>query len=589
MSGFDAHYFGSYLVTDPDNGRLPYRFAWTYPKPTSGYKAHLAAGLAPETYPDRLYDDATHTLTVGWFDLSTTALASAINAAMTAIVPGVRWTVTTSGAALTLGCDVLGVEHSEAYIVDVDGRRGTAIDFMLTCTPGWQDAEAEVTLAAPESVPCVYSAADLAGSMPAPFRLALTNDQAVTGATVGFRHAPDAALGPLQDYQGSADATALAGEYAGATMTSGGAALGTPDTIDTNAHRGWWYACARLRQPDGTPADTTYLARSTVTASGMSGTQTFDSDALPATVTDEYEHVRLGPVPIPAGAVPEVASGSAVSEGNAVDDGTLMLTSAVVGIGIEYQLVARQTFETFKGQSLTFTYTIDTTYREVLTDGQVRIYDDSGGVDYIHMQILSAAELEVGTHTINLVAPIWTEAGLTYAVELRIRRPYSAGIFRVGFAYSNGDYAAGALTTPVGSGESAGDDLTFAIGGLSEVAFNSTVGIIAKNTGGGTGRLDTLALVPADEFAMLADTTHAADEGLLIDAMDPDAVTVYETDTAGGIGPVDQDDIEYVGAPHIWPGDTAIVYDAHTPGDAAPTAGDGRLWYKPTYLTPYGG
>lgn len=581
MSGFDTHYFGNYLVTNPDNGRLPYRFAWTYPKPTSGYKAHLAAGLAPETYPDRLYDDATHTLTVGWFDLSTAALASAINAAMTAIVPGVRWAVTTSGAALTLGCDVLGVEHSEAYSVDVDGRRGTAIDFMLTCTPGWQDAETEVTLAAPESVPCVYSAADLAGSMPAPFRLALTNDQAVTGATVGFRHAPDAALGPLQDYQGSADATALAGEYAGATMTSGGAALGTPDTLDTNAHRGWWYACARLQQPDGTPADTTYLARSTVTALGMSGTQTFDSDALPATVTDLYEHVRLGPVPIPAGQVPDVETGSGyepVTEGNAVDDGTLTLAAATGG------LTVLQTFAGFDGDVVGITYTVDEA-PSVATQSVLLQLTDSGGAALD--TVSSAPPTTVGTHTATLAVPYQIETGTTYGFKFIFS--FAAPDGTVGFAHSNGDYAAGALTTPIGSGESAGDDLTFTVTGRVPLGFNSTVGIIAKNTGGGTGRLDTLALVPADEFAMLADTTHAADEGLLIDAMDPDEVTVYETDTAGGMGPVDQDDIEYVGAPHIWPGDTAIVYDAHTPGNAAPTAGDGRLWYKPTYLTPYGG
>lgn len=584
MSGFDAHYFGSYAVTAPDEGRLPYRFAWTYPKPTTGYKAHLAAGLRPETYPDRLYDDATHTLTVGWFDLDTPDLAAAINAAMRAIVPGVRWSVAASGMSAWLACDVLGVECSEAYSVDVDGRRGTAIDFTLTCTPGWQGAEDEIALDAPTSVPCVYAAEGVAGSMPAPFRLALTNDQAVTGATVGFRHTPDAALSPLQDYQGSADATALTGEYAGATMTAGGIAVGTPETLDTNAHRGWWYACARLRQPDATPADTTYLARSVVTGSGMTGTQTFDSAALPATVTDLYEHVRLGPVPIPAGAVPDLATGAPVSVGNNNDDGVRKLTAAISAT--HYALWARQTFETFRGYIDTYTYTITKIAPGEVVDGSLYILDDLGNV--AHKQALLSSEMQVGTHTVALASPVRTEAGLTYAADVRLQRLVAAGLFSVEFAYSNGDYADGALTTPVGSGESAGDDLKFAVAGRAHITFDSTVGVLAANAGAGTVRLDTLALVPGDEFVAMADVTHAANEGMLIDAMDPDEVTIYETDTASGYGPVDQASVEYVGAPRIWPGDTAIVYDAHTPGNAAPTGGDGRLWYKPTYLTPYG-
>jgi hypothetical protein len=126
------------------------------------------------------------------------------------------------------------------------------------------------------------------------------------------------------------------------------------------------------------------------------------------------------------------------------------------------------------------------------------------------------------------------------------------------------------------------------VSGSLPFGFDAEVGIVAINAGGGNGQLDTLALVPADEFVLLADTAHAAGEGLMIDAMDPDEVTVYGTDTSGGIEPADQEDAEYSGAPQIWPGETAIVYDAHTPAAAIPTAGDAKLWYKPTYRTPYG-
>jgi hypothetical protein len=581
---FDTHAFGGYLVTDPDNGRLPYGFTWQYPRPTSGYREHLRAGLRAETYADEMWELPTHTLTVGWFGL--TDLPGAVNDALNAIIPGARWYVTPAGSATTYSTLVRDVEHSEAYSVDVDGRRGTAIDFTLTCTPGWERTEVEVTLDPPDTVPTVYRATGILGSMPAAFRLALTFDQATTGLDLGFRHRDPDTLTLVQDYDGTADADALGGEYAGATMTAGGIAVGTPDTLDTNVHRGWWLPVARMKQPDATPGDTTYVARSTVSAFLLGTSESVDSEPVAASVQNAYEYVRLGPVPIPAAPVPDISTESgyeAITEGNAVNDGTLTLSTGTTGNVIQ----AKQTFAGFDGDIVSVTYTIDAALASPHpVNHYLWVYDDSDVV----IATVAAIPYAAGTHTVSLPNPVACEAGKTYAFTLNFESATWIGSnASMGMAYSNGDYAGGALTTPTGSGESAGDDLTFAVHGRVSLGFNSSIGIIATNSGGGTARNDVTALVPADEYALLADVTTAADEGLLLDAIDPDEVTCYVTNTDGGIGAADQNAVEHIGRPRLWPGDTAIVCVAHTPGDAAPTGGDGKLWYRPRYKTPYGG
>lgn len=583
---FDIHYFGDYAATSPDDGRIPYGFVWTYPKHTPGYREHLAAGLRAETYANERYELSTHTLKLGFFDLDTADLVTAINDALKAIVPGVRWYVTASGQALTLSTSIRGVEHSEPYSVDVDGRRGTAIDFTLTCTPGWEASEASVTLTPPDTHPNVYAVSDLPGSMPASFRLAMTFDQATTGLDIGFRHADPTGLSLVQDYDGTSDATALGGEYAGATMNAGGVALGTPDILDCNAHRGWWLAVARLRQPDATPADTTYVARSTVTGSGIFSSESVDSEAVAATVTNAYEYVRLGPVPIPAAPIPDIETGSgyaAVTEGNAYQDGVRTLTS------YNRMLEFAQSFAGFDGEIVSFEYRVVNAALYPWVKSTLYLYESSIGTPPLRTVSLVTDPLTIGKHIIP-IQPLAIKAGKTYVFSLYTER--SLNTWTVGLAYSNGDYAGGTLTTPigaVGSGVSPDDDLTFSVNGRTRLGFNSSVGIIAKNSGGGTGRNDVVALVPFDEYAMLADITAAADQGVLLDAAEPDEVTCYLTNTSGGIAAVDQAKVEHIGQPVIWPGDTAIQIVPHTPGNAAPTGGDVTLSYKARYMTPYGG
>jgi hypothetical protein len=579
---FDTHAFGGYLVTDPDNGRLPYGFTWQYPRPTSGYREHLRAGLRAETYADEMWELPTHTLTVGWFGL--TDLPGAVNDALNAIIPGARWYVTPAGSATTYSTLVRDVEHSEAYSVDVDGRRGTAIDFTLTCTPGWERTEVEVPLDPPDTVPTVYRATGILGSMPAAFRLGLTFDQATTGLDLGFRHRDPDTLTLVQDYDGTGDAAALGGEYAGATMTAGGIAVGTPDTLDTNVHRGWWLPVARMKQPDATPGDTTYVARSTVSAFLLGTSESVDSEPVAASVQNAYEYVRLGPVPIPAAPVPDDISPSGwlpYSVGNTVEHGTRTLSSSGGRLYISQSVTLSE-----KCLIEAFEYTVRTG-AGVYTRNWFSVVLYRGGTA-IAVAGGTPPDASPGTHRLEIDSPLVAQPGDVVVFQINLWSE-SGSDFTVGVAYSNGVYSDGELATPIGSGESAGDDLTFTVHGRVPIEFASSVGIIATNSGGGTARNDVTALVPADEYALLADVTTAADEGLLLDAIDPDEVTCYVTNTDGGIGAADQNAVEHIGRPRLWPGDTAIVCVAHTPGDAAPTGGDGKLWYRPRYKTPYGG
>jgi hypothetical protein len=199
------------------------------------------------------------------------------------------------------------------------------------------------------------------------------------------------------------------------------------------------------------------------------------------------------------------------------------------------------------------------------------------------------SDFTLGIHTLTLPSEVTLKSSTMYRWYLDFD-PTIMIDGELGLAYGAADPYTDGVGYVVGlSGAPSGSfDWVFALYGKVPLGFNATVGIIAANSGGGTGSLDLVALVPADEFAALFDTPHGAAEGLMLDAMDPDEVTAYGTNTSGGIEPADQAKVEYVGIPRIWPGATAIVYDAHTPANAAPLAGDAKLWYRPTYRTPYG-
>lgn len=568
---WDSHNFGSWTASAPADGRLVARFAWTYPQRTDGYAAHLAAQLPARTFDGQLYQNATHRISIAWFDLDDPdALAAAVNEAMLAIIPGVRWSFQAAHASDAFSTLVLAVDASEAYECVVAGRNASVIDFDVLCTPGWRAAEATQTPTGATTLPHVYAIADIPGSIPAPCRVSHTHDQAVTKTAWGIRSGV-AALDATQDYQGGADTDALSGQSASLNpMTGSFATIGTPATLDSDDLRGWYIVAARVEQPDASPGDTTWRAHVSTDGDGIAVSETFDSEAVPSTIANAFELVYLGPVPIPAANLP-FGVGSA-------------------GLGPETADVSQTTHTT----DITIAATIQQTFtagvsaylskvRVRLGDGDVtvQIFDSSFGTplsDLVTVPVTVVDNYDAVFGSMPLLA-----SGTQYGIEIKP----SGGGNRT-YRYANGAYAGGAAT---GLGFVAGDDLYFVTYTRTPPSLATTVAIQAKNAGGGIAKLDTVALIPYDEWAAFTEASYAADRGPMLDALGetPDAIASYLVDTtAGHVAPFDQSDVDLSGMPRLWPGDSALVVAAETPDDP-PTGGDLIVTYAAMYLTPYGG
>jgi len=98
--------------------------------------------------------------------------------------------------------------------------------------------------------------------------------------------------------------------------------------------------------------------------------------------------------------------------------------------------------------------------------------------------------------------PLICVAGSTWTLYITNTRALP---FTLGLAYSNGDYAAGALTTPEGSGESAGDDLTFAVYGQTLDAGVGTVTFDADTDVPCAPQIACVIGVGADDLVLTGD------------------------------------------------------------------------------------
>lgn len=143
---------------------------------------------------------------------------------------------------------------------------------------------------------------------------------------------------------------------------------------------------------------------------------------------------------------------------NAVEDGTsgLVLTANEVGT-----LRLSQKFAATTCRNTAFEYRVRQAPSAAIAEAYLTILDASFA--QLHQQALDvSADFTVALHKIALTNPVVTVNGAnTHAQLLLIGQPG----FTIALAYSNGDYASGHLETPSGSGESAGDDLTFKVYG----------------------------------------------------------------------------------------------------------------------------
>ena len=401
------------------------------------------------------------------------------------------------------------------------------------------------------------------GDRPARLRLKLTSASANPCLGLGIKSSPGADYSPV-DTVGSPAAVNLTSTYAN---------LHTAAAIDTAANTGSHLAVAKVATNATAAASTRYRAVASVTGSGMSDSSLATHNSTAALATTARYTPLPGLVRIPAGGVPGIQTGSgfsaeAVQIENDVDDGTRTLQAGtLLSNPLALVLDIAQSFTTYAGRVTAFEYTIDSEPTAAVS-WTLELRNASGAV----VASVSDPDMTAGTHKVSIPATE-TPAGETWSFAL-VSEQWST-TFSVGLAYSNGDYAGGALTTPEGSGESPGDDLTFAVYGKLALGFDSTVTVQGNcSEESKTATLSEVVLLPADHFAATYEHAFGADEGVLIENTDPlgTPAAYLTTSTEGTAGPAVAPSA-YYGSPRLPVGSNLFV-----------TAADGTLTISGEYM-----
>ncbi|MDZ4181160.1 MAG: hypothetical protein U1E29_18310 [Coriobacteriia bacterium] len=370
---------------------------------------------------------------------------------------------------------------------------------------------------------------DISGNITAPGTLDVTVSHGDRPALVLFKAVSDTSgntaicvgrkLDPMEDY----DPIDTIAAPAAVNLTTAYAALAAAPALDTAANEGPHIVVPRVTTSAVAPSSTLYRARLSVTGSGIATVITATHDPAPG-IGAGYRWTPLpGTANIPCGGVPGIATGvgyasESVITQNTVDDGTGTFASEVSAGASRIYL--RQSFPAFDGLLTAFEYTIDAAPGSTMHPGfpQLALYRLRGGVYTLTMTIDIPGT--VGTHKVSVASPADILASDTVFADLMF---YSDGpAYTVGLARSNGDYAGGALSTPIGSGESAGDDLTFKVYGRRPLGFDSALAMQAKcSESSKTATLSHVGRLPADGFAAVYPAAYAAAEGILIDDSDP--------------------------------------------------------------------
>jgi hypothetical protein len=273
--------------------------------------------------------------------------------------------------------------------------------------------------------------------------------------------------------------------------------------------------------------------------------------------------------------VPDVVTGSGWSAesaqvSQATDDGTLTLSNnGANGIVIEQTFPAQVRMTAFE-------YTIDTPPSLAVQFATLSVYAGTSILGAVGVIPTTA-----GTHKVTLSVPA---EGAT-SVQLAFGRSDNQA-FNIGFAHGNARYADGALTTPTGSGEAAGDDLVFVVYGQTQLGFNTSNPVLVScSESSKTVAIDYVQRIPADYAAIAYRPAASGSLGLFYDA---DTDTPYIAD-ADGIGPAQYDRTDVIKPLRVKPGVVNRVVLGILQEDAA-VAGFTTLAYKvrKRYLTATG-
>lgn len=455
-------------------------------------------------------------------------------------------------------------------------------------TPTWDGAwSAEVTPTV-DAVPGHFDVTGVTGELDAQLTMRIIPTRNGRGLFVGVKPDPAAGYDYCDDYSGTADANALTTAKATLSATATPTAVGTAPTIDTNANRGRHLVLARMDTTSTTAANNTAKVRVTTTGNAIAASTSVDEAAVAfPTGTDLYGFELGSNVSIPAGAVPNVATGSGwgasgVVGSQATTDGTLVGQTGAgyytQGFGTLITLAAETQIETLsfwlKHPSASI-FWYNCVYKiEGVTDSL------PNGTVHASVSALIGLNDVLTEKSVPFGAPVTLPAG-TYSIGIYFTAGYASDKVTV----ASNSAGTGAWRSDADTGYfviTNGYDLKYSVSGKTQLGFNTTMPILAACTESSkTIGLDYAQRVPVDYSAIAYRPSASGSLGLYYDA---ETDTPYIAD-ADGIGPALYDKVEIRRPLRLKPGVTNRVVLGMLQNDDAVAGATVVYKWRPRYLT----
>jgi len=485
--------------------------------------------------------------------------------------------------------DVLSCRMRECKVQEAtynpSAREGIGVLLSVTATtdPYWLGAWSAETNASGELtyIPGHIDASGITGEVDALLSIRACPSASGTLLAIGVKADPDTLYSYLDDYSGTADANALNSAKATLTASAGGAVVGSPPNVDTNANRGRSLLLARVDASACTNA-ATYQGATTITGNGVSSSVTVyeGSGSLSASA---LTGVELGDVTIPCAQVPDVSIGnlgwgssSAFYENTTASAMRDLSASSITHVGQSFTASGdmRVTGFTFKASASTPAGVAGTLYQ---ASGDVPVGSGlASGTAYITAS---------GEFTVTFHIPYMLSSGDPACIVVwdtnRAFDPYYSTV---------GSWAGGKMSTCVGGvwAAEANNDLYFKLLASTPVGFNTTNPVYAAQGSATTIGLDYVQRVPVDYAAVVYRRSASGDLAIWYDG---DTDTPYLSNASGGIGNAVFDLCEIRRPLRLKPGVNNRIVFGVIQADASANGfmSGGIEWaYRPRYLTATG-
>lgn len=589
---FEANEGATYIVQGVEFGE---------PVPTEGLKRWVRLGGDRDSYAGYAYANQVSKLRLLINAASTATLRSALRTANAAIAPGEMWAVTLDGATATVRALIAWVDvEVPAYTPGITQYEAV---YTIETYPGWRGAFVEGAWQAVSDVFATLDVGDVAGTLPADTAVWLCADQAPKLIGWGLRSNPAAAFAPLQDYSGTATANAKGGQTANLTMTGAWQTVGTPASLQADAHKGpsgrpgVYEQFARWLQDAATDSAARLRANPSVTGNGIGSVTAVPGDPVASTAAVPtaagFEVATLGRIAYPPAGLPLVGSGGSSAgwgpEGARVTQDTSdgYIESPTTGYYAQTFVLAARTNVTKVHLHLANI--------GAAANISVEVWETSGGKPSHRLGYSAVASVSGATETgydFTIAGGLDLAAG-TYAIAVQL----PTGVRW--YEHSSGPYADGKqyIFGPTSWNEIAGsDDFRFVVFGSLFLVFDSGAAVQATcSESSKVVKLDQTALLPVDEAACIYTPSAAlvATQGVLCDAasflepVDAFLCSVDGSNNAGVATSVLGLGCEIMGNPRLRPGVVnRFVIVIYTPSDATPTGAKVKVDHTPVYATP---